>query len=210
MIEGGDIGLYDIPMSFLASQRYTERVAASPLVLVQEVLNTRAAGKPRQPDLLSDAASANTWLAAALAAWARHSGMQAPDIEINETGLSRLQVFRQRLELHLRGEAGQGSLGRASQEIRGELTVTMNQSGEVEVVPKGKNENWVVSAALYVITREVQMDRWRRLKLCKNEKCSVAFYDSTNNNNSVWHDVHICGNAANLRASRRRRAAMRA
>ena len=34
-----------------------------------------------------------------------------------------------------------------------------------------------------------------------------AFYDRSRNNGRVWHDVHTCGNVANLRASRARRRA---
>lgn len=41
-----------MPMSELASERYTDRIATGPLILVQEVLNTRAAGKPALEDLL--------------------------------------------------------------------------------------------------------------------------------------------------------------
>lgn len=197
-------------MSLLASQRYTERIVASPLVLVQEILNTRSAGRPLQSDLLSSAASARAWLAVALAEWARHSGMNAPVIEIDEAGLVRLQHLRDNLQYHLTSTGSTEPSGWAAQEMRGSLSVTMDKSGAVKVVPKGKDVSWVISAALYEISRADQMDHWRRLKLCKNEKCSVAFYDSTNNNNSVWHDLHICGNAANLRASRRRRAAMSA
>jgi len=48
-------------------------------------------------------------------------------------------------------------------------------------------------------------DTWRRLKACKNERCQGAFYDRSRNNSGVWHDVHTCGNIANLRASRTRR-----
>jgi predicted RNA-binding Zn ribbon-like protein len=48
---------------------------------------------------------------------------------------------------------------------------------------------------------------WRRLKVCRNVACSGAFYDLSRNNSRVWHDVHRCGNIANLRASRARRRA---
>jgi len=50
-------------------------------------------------------------------------------------------------------------------------------------------------------------DTWRRLKLCRNAVCNSAFYDRSKNNSGVWHDVKMCGNAANLRASRARRRA---
>jgi predicted RNA-binding Zn ribbon-like protein len=46
---------------------------------------------------------------------------------------------------------------------------------------------------------------WARLKLCREPACASAFYDMSRNNSGVWHDVRVCGNAANLRASRLRR-----
>ena len=36
-------------MSALASERYSDRIATGPLILVQEILNTRGAGKPALP-----------------------------------------------------------------------------------------------------------------------------------------------------------------
>ncbi|NUR09393.1 MAG: CGNR zinc finger domain-containing protein, partial [Nocardioidaceae bacterium] len=48
---------------------------------------------------------------------------------------------------------------------------------------------------------------WPRLKTCRGRGCPCAFYDASRNNSRVWHDVHTCGNVANLRASRTRRRA---
>jgi predicted RNA-binding Zn ribbon-like protein len=45
---------------------------------------------------------------------------------------------------------------------------------------------------------------WRRLKVCRNPDCRVAFWDSSRNTSAVWHDVRTCGNVANLRNSRAR------
>jgi predicted RNA-binding Zn ribbon-like protein len=45
------------------------------------------------------------------------------------------------------------------------------------------------------------------LKVCRNPRCRVAFYDRSRNNSGVWHDVRTCGNAANLRAHRERQRA---
>jgi hypothetical protein len=77
--------------------------------------------------------------------------------------------------------------------------------GDMSVVPKGVGVERVVSAVLIERLFAERDGTWRRLKLCRNTACSLAFYDRTRNNNGVWHDVHICGNAVNLRASRSRR-----
>ena len=48
---------------------------------------------------------------------------------------------------------------------------------------------------------------WRRMKVCRNPECEVAFWDSSRNTSGVWHDGRTCGNVANLRESRARRSA---
>jgi predicted RNA-binding Zn ribbon-like protein len=49
--------------------------------------------------------------------------------------------------------------------------------------------------------------RWPtgRLKICRNEVCSLSFYDRSRNNSGVYHDSRVCGNAMYLRASRARK-----
>jgi hypothetical protein len=46
---------------------------------------------------------------------------------------------------------------------------------------------------------------FRRLKLCHEPRCRVAFYDRSKNNSRVWHDTATCGNQVNSRAHRARR-----
>jgi predicted RNA-binding Zn ribbon-like protein len=50
-----------------------------------------------------------------------------------------------------------------------------------------------------------RVDTWRRLKICRNEMCSLSFYDRSPNNSAVYHDSRVCGNAFYLRASRARK-----
>jgi predicted RNA-binding Zn ribbon-like protein len=50
-----------------------------------------------------------------------------------------------------------------------------------------------------------RLDTWRRLKICRNDRCAVSFYDRCRNNSAVWHDSRACGNATYLRASRARK-----
>ncbi len=50
-----------------------------------------------------------------------------------------------------------------------------------------------------------RLDNWRRLKLCRNDRCAVSFSDRSRNNSAVYHDSRECGNAIYLRASRARK-----
>ncbi len=66
---------------------------------------------------------------------------------------------------------------------------------------------WLASAVWGEVLLAQRDGRWERLKVCRNPACPCAFYDRSRNNSRVWHDVHTCGNVANLRASRARRRA---
>lgn len=199
-----------MPMSELASERYTDRIATGPLILVQEVLNTRAAGKPALEDLLSTPDSATSWLSGALDEWSRRAGAEAPAIEVDEPGLVRLQQLRASLQMTVSGAVRDAPVRSAPKGVSGALEVRIDGEGVFSLAPRGKDVAWVVAAVLNEITNAQLTGTWRRLKMCRNRVCSVAFYDGTNPNNGVWHDVRICGNAVNLRASRQRRAAARA
>ncbi|MFG2731556.1 CGNR zinc finger domain-containing protein [Streptomyces canus] len=197
-------------MSVLASERYTDRIAAGPLILVQEVLNTRAAGKPALEDLLSTPESATSWLSSTLDEWSRRSGAEASAIEVDEPGLVRLQQLRASLQMAVAGAVRDAPVRSTPKGVSGTLEVRIDADGVFSLAPRGKDVSWVVAAALNEIANAQLTGTWRRLKMCRNRICSVAFYDGTNNNNGVWHDVRVCGNAVNLRASRQRRATARA
>ena len=188
-------------MSETASGRYRIDLAPQGLALVQELLNTLSAGRPRQPDLLSNRELAQPWLERTVALWAARTGAdQPPQISLSKRDLPKLRALRDQL----RG-AVSGAWNPSSSEPTGSLQLSLTAAGTVAVHPQGQGARWVSSAVLGELYLAQQRDTWRRLKLCRNDRCGTAFYDRSRNNNGVWHDVHICGNAANLRASRARR-----
>ena len=71
--------------------------------------------------------------------------------------------------------------------------------------PRGDGSRRVSAVVLIEIFTAQRLDNWRRLKICRNERCSVSFYDRSRNNSAVWHDSRECGNAIYLRASRARK-----
>jgi hypothetical protein len=81
----------------------------------------------------------------------------------------------------------------------------LSESGDVRLTPAGSGWRWLASALWGEILLSQQAGTWRRLKQCHNSDCRSTFYDRSKNNSGVWHSVKVCGNAANLRASRARR-----
>lgn len=189
-------------MTVDANARQGVRVAPDGLNFVQAFLNTEGGGRS---DLLADAATANAWYASAYLALARErftaDAGQPPPTTLSERDTARLVVLRSRLKQALKGHAE--PLGT----IIPAITVSLRQSNDMTVLGMPRGSGWQQAASLLAYECLVAQltGNWPRLKICRDEGCKVAFYDRSRNNSGVWHDVHICGNAANLRASRARR-----
>jgi hypothetical protein len=206
-------------MSWPASERYALGIAPDGLAFVQDLLNTRAAGRPRRADLLSSAGLADAWIGTALASWGAATGRTVGEVMIGPADVRALRALR--AELHDALAAG-GEHGPSTTGTTGTITVPAGGSGRaatldarlgadgsVELVPRGTGWRYIYGAIVLEIHAAQQRERWRRLKICRNPHCRTAFYDRSRNNNGVWHDVRVCGNAINLRASRARRRAVR-
>ncbi|MEU4143016.1 CGNR zinc finger domain-containing protein [Streptomyces parvulus] len=57
--------------------------------------------------------------------------------------------------------------------------------------------------------RTVNDGTWSRIRLCANEECSAAFYDTTRSRTQRWHSYADCGNKSNVAAHRSRTRAAR-
>ncbi|WP_132427108.1 CGNR zinc finger domain-containing protein [Pseudonocardia endophytica] len=190
-------------MSWTATSRYDCVPADGGLALVQDLMNTIPAGRPRQPDLLSSLEQAQPWLDAACADWAEATGRPAPHVALDQRGLDELQALRSDLRSVAAGpdQAGGPELRTAP------IALSLGADGTVALAPRGQEWRTAVSWILIEVLEAQRADTWRRLKTCRNERCAVAFYDRSRNNSGAWHNVRICGNAVNLRASRARRKA---
>jgi predicted RNA-binding Zn ribbon-like protein len=178
--------------------RYPGALAPDELSLVQELVNTRGI-HGKVADLLADLATAQPWVDAALAQWAERAGAPAPRIALRASDLERLRSLRVETAALVAG--GRAVSPDAAVQVR------IGESGEARLYPVGSGIEWMRSAVFAQVATAQSADTWRRLKLCRNPECASAFYDRSRNNSGVWHDVHTCGNSANLRASRARRRA---
>ncbi|MFI1564422.1 CGNR zinc finger domain-containing protein [Streptomyces sp. NPDC020490] len=189
-------------MSYAATERFGVEPAPNGLALVQDLLNTIGVGGPGYPDLLAKVDRAQDWLDTALEQWSRTTGGSPPhDIAVTERDLPRLRALRDRL----RGILEHPSPSGPAPEPTGSLRLSLSSDGRIEAHPEGRGVGWVTSALLSEMYDAQRNDTWRRLKTCRYEKCAVAFFDRSRNNSGVWHDVRVCGNTVNLRASRARR-----
>jgi predicted RNA-binding Zn ribbon-like protein len=179
--------------------RFPVTPAPDGLVLVQELLNTRSI-RGKADDLLADAATAGEWASRTLPEWSARTGIPSPRLRIGTVELERLRALRRHIDEAMRDGAtpvAESSIG---------LRLDSAPDGTLRLVPDGVGIEWMAAAVWSEVFAAQQVDRWKRLKLCKNVECSSAFYDRSKNNSGVWHDVHTCGNTANLKASRARKA----
>ncbi len=198
-------------MTWTATSRYGLALAPCGLALVQDFINTASADRPRKPDLLADPALANEWMAPALAKWA--SQWSAPVLDeldigtLTERDLTVLRRARAGLLASLRSrdfaDDSEAVAGLGDLEVA--LEAGFGPDGTVHFKPKGRGWKLLLGPVALEMRRAQDAELWARLKTCKNDLCRAAFYDRSRNNSGVWHDVHTCGNAANLRASRERR-----
>jgi predicted RNA-binding Zn ribbon-like protein len=183
---------------WLATQRHGLAAAPSGLALVQDLLNTGAAGN----DLLADVGSTREWVGNALDAWARTTGRDPVEVSVGAADVEALRALRADVFT-----AVNGGPRTEPRDVPRSVTLgfSVTTDGVVDLQPRGNG--WrAVAAAVYLECFVAQRtDTWRRLKICRNERCAAAFYDQSRNNSGVWHDVKVCGNAANLRKSRERR-----
>ena len=185
------------------SDSATERFFAAPapvsLQRVQSFLNTREAGWPVEPDLLARPGSANRWLRTFQ--WPTTPRLTADD-------LAPLRDLRQSLQAQLQGDriSTQGRQTDLALQL-GELgwKMTLDNEGWLSLSAEGGGWRQVAGTLLGDIYIAQQHDLWPRLKACRNDICSVIFYDSSKNQSRVWCNTQICGNRVNLHASRARR-----
>jgi CGNR zinc finger len=190
-------------MTWPATDRYELIEAPGGLGFVQDVLNTASAGRPRGPDLLGELESAQKWLDGALGSWCALNDVPEDRVVLQQRDLEPLLDLRADLHALLATRADPSLAAARLQSAT--VTARAHPDGTVRLEPRA--EGWRRVAAIVLIEAFVaqQQDTWRRLKVCRNERCRAAFYDRSRNTSAVWHDARYCGNAINLRASRARR-----
>ena len=198
-------------MDWPATHRYGIDAAPAGLALVQDLLNTAPAG-PHETDLLDHPETALTWWNETRTSWELAAHRIPVEMVLTETDLDGLRTFRDGLRLVVTGnnsgDDGSGDRGAWSLP-QATVLLRLGDDGQVRVEPRERGWRAIASVALIEVMEAQRVDTWRRLKTCRETLCRVAFYDRSRNNSRVWHDVHTCGNAVNLKAYRARQRVAR-
>jgi predicted RNA-binding Zn ribbon-like protein len=189
-------------MSWPATDRYGLSPAPGGLGFVQDVLNTHPTTRPPVADLFAELDSAQRWLDGALENWSQETAVPQSRVLLTEADLDKLRGLRADLTSLLRAaDQPHDAILLPSASV----SARVGPDGTALLEPRGQGNRRVGAIVLIETFTAQRLDTWRRLKICRNELCSVSFYDRSRNNSAVYHDSRVCGNATYLRASRARK-----
>ena len=195
-------------MGWPATDRHRLVAAPAGLGFVQDLLNTQpthpAPSAKAEPaaDLLGDLDSAQRWLDGALQNWSYETGVPQSRVLLTEADLDKLRCLRADLASLLRPADRPRDVTMLPS---ASVSVRVAADGAALLEPRGEGSRRVSAIVLIETFTAQLLGTWRRLKLCRNDRCAVSFYDRSRNNSAVYHDSRECGNAIYLRASRARK-----
>ncbi|MCW2655133.1 MAG: hypothetical protein JWR32_6109 [Mycobacterium sp.] len=195
-------------MGWPATDRHGLSPAPAGLGFVQDFLNTHPthpaqSAKPQPAaDVLAELDSAQRWLDGALENWSRETGVPPGRVLLTEADLDKLCGLRADLTSLVRST---DPLHDATLLPSASVSARVGPDGTALLEPRGDGSRRVGAIVLIETFTAQRVDTWRRLKICRNDRCAVSFYDRSRNNSAVYHDSRVCGNAIYLRASRARK-----
>lgn len=178
--------------------------APGDLLLLQAFVNTFEGDTA--VDLLSETASANTWL--------HDSGLVAAGTDLDDASLLRLREMREALRSLLVHNAGFGepssaNLALLNKSAKGStigLRIDAHDQCWVQAEPAGTDPVGIAVARLVLIIRDAQREgTWERLKACSRSECRWAYYDRSHSQKGRWCDMATCGNRVKNQMLRSRR-----
>lgn len=175
--------------------------APGDLRIVQELLNTRdiEAGT----DLLSNPQSASDWLV-------DHGLVTKPDAVTTAEGLAAVKDLREALRNVLVSRHHYAEVEEATRSVlsemaaAGQLSITVDTSGTLHTVAQASGLAGALARILITVHRAQAEGQWPRLKVCSNDSCRWAFWDSSRNRSGRWCTMSLCGNQAKVAAYRDR------
>jgi predicted RNA-binding Zn ribbon-like protein len=185
--------------SMQTGERDTDKGAPEPLTFIQAVVNTRY-GRTRADDWHS---------LEQLRAWLIDHQLLARETPLTQGDQRRLIEVREALRGLLRGNNGMlvtpehiETLNHTAKHAP--LIVQLRQEGQAHLVPDIKGVDGVISFLLGIVFTAMVDGTWARLKVCRNERCQKAFYDTSKNRSGTWCAMAKCGSRIKARAYRQR------
>jgi predicted RNA-binding Zn ribbon-like protein len=147
----------------------------------------------------------------ALAEWLSSRGLLPRGTRLGEADRREAIAFRETVREVLEANAGHGTDGDAVARLnalaeRVPLTLRLGAPSTLEP-ERATGLDAAVGRLLAIIHESITQGTWQRLKVCRNDACRWAFYDSSRNRSGAWCTMAICGNRMKGRAFRLRHPA---
>ena len=177
-------------------------MAPGQLGLVQAFLNTIELESGRD-----DLAAMQPMLA-----WLADRRLISPGTEYDEADRRRLIEVRRALRGLVASNGGAGlhrravtTLNETARRVR--LGVRLHPQDGYRLMAEGVGIDRPIGDLLISVTASMASGTWQRLKICANEACQLALYDTSRNKSGRWCSMATCGNRMKGRAYRRRQSA---
>lgn len=190
------------------------------VILVDTIAGFGNASRPRGPgavgllqDFLNtaDIESETDQVAtpAALGEWLERKGVVPQAAEVGASDHARVLELRERLrnalEAITHGTSPRTAFARLNQ-IAGHAPLRV-RFGDAAHLEPARRDAAALGPILATVYDALSDEALVRLKVCRNEACRWAFYDTSRNRSGVWCTMAICGNRQKGRVFRRRHAA---
>ncbi len=141
-----------------------------------------------------------------------HGLADEPELTLDNSDLARIVGLREALREVLSARHDNLEVSATAQRTiaaaatDGDIAATVNQHGElVPTAEAGGLAGALARLVLFVLTASATGE-WARLKVCTNDGCRWAFWDSSRNRSGKWCTMSLCGNQAKVRSYRERRS----
>ena len=175
--------------------------APGALALMQRFVNSVRVGE--RADRLRDCESTGRWLL--------QNALAPDDAAVSEADRVCLVALRETVKSMLRGNhrgvEDAGAFGRMNDIAAKTPFVIEMRDGQAVLRPLGGGLERVIGVLISSIHSAMRDGTWQRLKLCADETCPIAFYDTSKNRSAVWCAMAGCGNRAKVRAYQARQRA---
>jgi len=166
--------------------------------LLQDFLNT--ADIESETDLVATPAALGDWL--------KGKGLVPRAAELGAAEHARVLELRERLrdavEAITHGTSPRSAFVRLNQ-IAGHVPLRV-RFGDAAHLEPARGDTRALGPILATVYDALSDEALVRLKVCRNDACRWAFYDTSRNRSGVWCSMAICGNRQKGRVYRRRHA----
>jgi predicted RNA-binding Zn ribbon-like protein len=170
--------------------------------LMQDFLNTTDIES--ETDLVDTPSALSTWLASA--------GLAGAAGNVSATEHARVIELRERLRDALEAVthgADPSAAYEQMDQIAAEVPLRVSFGDAAHLEPARAGSAPALGPILATVYDALGSEALGRLKVCRNEGCRWAFYDTSRNRSGVWCSMAICGNRQKGRVYRSRHAADR-